>query len=53
MCKFGDSENMTYQNVVMRIEDMLKKVSGKFPEESSTPNSTPASILHQQVGGGN
>ncbi len=44
---------MTYQNVVMRIEDMLEKVSGKFPEESSTPNSTPASILHQQVGGGN
>ena len=27
--------------------------SSSFPEESSTPNSTPASILHQQVGGGN
>ena len=53
MCKFGNSENMTYQNVVMRIEEMLEKVSGTFPEESSTPNSTPASILHQQVGGGN
>lgn len=44
---------MTYQNVVMRIEEMLDEVSGTFPDESSTPYSTPASILHQQVGGDN